>query len=54
MLAGVSKSVNHSAERSPTGKFPEVEECFQKPHFDSTCRRRKPEEIGMTFPDIRY
>ena len=28
ILAGVSKSLNHSAERSPTGKFAEVEECF--------------------------
>ena len=28
--------------------------AFRKPHFDSTCRRRKPAKIGRTFPDIRY
>ena len=33
ILAGVSKSVNHRAERSPTGKFAEVEEGFRKTAF---------------------
>ena len=51
LLARVSKSVNHSAERSPTAKFAEA---FRKPHFDSTCRRRKATKIGRTFHDIRY
>ena len=51
LLAQVSKSVNHSAERSPTAKFAEA---FRKPHFDNTCRRRKATKIGRTFHDIRY
>jgi len=51
LLAGVSKSVNHSAEQSPTAKFAGA---FRKPHFDSTCRRRKATKIGRTILDIRY
>ena len=41
MLASVSKSVNHSIERSPTGKFAEFEEYFQKAVFYISIARTR-------------